>query len=85
MVRMRARWFCERGCPPLPGAGYSSCMPMTVRVRIGNMGCSGGCVGGCGVALSVAAVSVVVVGTGGSGGVFFSSLQSCEASPAEAV
>jgi hypothetical protein len=42
-----------------------------VRVQIGNMGCSGGCVGGCGMALSVAAVSVVVVGTGGSGGVFF--------------
>jgi hypothetical protein len=40
----------------------------------------GGCVGGCGVALSVAAVSVVVVTV-----VVYSSLLSCEASPAEAV
>jgi hypothetical protein len=88
MVRMRARWFCERGCPALPAT--ARCRVQFLHAHdgaraIGNMGCSGGCVGGCGMALSVAAVSVVVVGTGGSGGVFFSSLQSCEASPAEAV
>ena len=51
--------------------------------RDGNMGCSvGGCVGGCGVALSAAAVSVVVVVVTV---VVFSSLLTCEASPAEAV